>query len=105
MKTDYYLLNKFVLRLEKKEKFEDALVFLKKSLEIDPKNELIITKMENMKIKVKFKRWLNSIFIYLFEIHFILEKMNEMYSKVLYGPTLPSNSSKHHKSRRYRYVF
>ena len=50
MKTDYYLLNKFVLRLEKKEKFEDALVFLKKSLEIDPKNELIITKMENMKI-------------------------------------------------------
>ena len=68
IKLVYFIL--FKLRYEKAEKYEDSLVYLKKSLEVDPDNELVKTKINEL-----------------------TKRMDELYQASRYGPSLPSEKS------------
>ena len=80
IKLVYFIL--FKLRYEKAEKYEDSLVYLKKSLEVDPDNELVKTKINEL-----------------------TKRMDELYQASRYGPSLPSeklylSSSSSKKSKK-----
>lgn len=67
------------VKLEKSYRFEEALFFLKKSLNIDPENQLILSKLKN--------------------VERIIEEIEEEKLKDSYGPSLPSKSKKNKKSK------
>lgn len=68
------------VKLEKNQEYKEAIVFLEKSLKIEPESQLILSKIGNLKN--------------------VIEKIREEQSKDLYGPTLPSSKDKKQKKHR-----
>lgn len=75
--------------MEKRENYEEAIVYLKKALEIDRQNELIKEKITNLTKKVEY--FFKYTVLKNVKMIFFLQ-IDEMFRKNMYGPSLPSEA-------------